>query len=244
MPTDDEKICQLIKASPVGSVDDVIAILRGLDNELDTDDGLKWFNLLYLKVTEGVRAKPPTVQWENGRWLDQLDVEFAKLYVAALSDWNNNRANVARAWQPLFQSRTRRGLKRLQFALAGINAHINHDLPVALVRTCKSLRITLRRDSKEHRDYQRVNAILEVAQEDAKRYIATGVIGLLDESLGDLDDHAAAWGVRKARETAWSNGELLWRLNRVPSLRDDFLVNLDRLVGLASRGLLVPALTA
>jgi len=78
-----------------------------------------------------------------------------------------------------------------------------------------------------------------VAQEDAKRYIATGIVGLVDQSLGDLDDSAANWGVRKARETAWSNGEILWRLSRVPALRDEFLLNLDRLVSLASRGRLV-----
>jgi hypothetical protein len=73
-----------------------------------------------------------------------------------------------------------------------------------------------------------------------RQYISTGIVGLLDEDLGRLDDRIANWGVRKARETAWSNSEILWRLNRVPVLPEDFLVNLDRLVSLSSRGLLVP----
>jgi hypothetical protein len=73
-----------------------------------------------------------------------------------------------------------------------------------------------------------------------RQYISTGIVGLLDEDLGRLDDRIANWGVRKARETAWSNSEILWRLNRVPVLQEDFLVNLDRLVSLSSRGLLVP----
>jgi len=75
--------------------------------------------------------------------------------------------------------------------------------------------------------------------EEAKRYIATGLVGVIDQSLVNLDDNAAQWSVRKARETAWSNGEILWRLNRTPALRNEFLTNIDRLVSLASRGLLV-----
>lgn len=240
MPANDRQLCQIIEAAPINSLDDVIAAMRGIDGALDNDDGLKWFNLLYLKVTEGVRRQPVAVQWENSHWLEQLDVNFAKLYFAALGDWPERRERVARAWQPLFAARRSAGIQRVQFALAGINAHINHDLPLALVQTCKALAIAPKRGSAEFRDYEKVNGILEAAQEDAKRFIATGIVGLIDQSLGDLDDNAANWGVRKARETAWSNGEILWRFNRAPLLRGEFLTNLDRLVGLASRGLLVP----
>jgi hypothetical protein len=116
----------------------------------------------------------------------------------------------------LFQARDRLGIKRVQFALAGINAHINHDLPVALVQTGKALRVVLKRGTAEFRDFERVNSILETVQEEAKRYIATGLVGVIDQSLVDLDDNAANWSVRKARETAWSKGEILWRLNRTP----------------------------
>jgi hypothetical protein len=112
-------------------------------------------------------------------------------------------------------------------------------LPVALVQTGKALRIVLKRGTAEFRDFERVNSILATVQEDAKRYIATGLVGVIEQSLGDLDDNAANWSVRKARETAWSNGEILWRLNRTPLLRNEFLTNIDRLVSLASRGLLV-----
>lgn len=240
MPANKEELAQLIAATAVASVDDVIAVLLNLDRELSNDDGLKWFNLLYLKVTEGVRNQSATIRWENAKWLERLDVIFANLYFAAITNWQNSRINVARSWSPLFESRDRRGIMRVQFAFAGINAHINHDLPIALVQTGKELRISLRRGTREFRDFEKVNSILEVAQEKAKQYIATGIVGLLDEDLGRLDDRIANWSVRKARETAWSNGEIFWRLNRAPVLREDFVVNLDRLVSLSSRGLLVP----
>ena len=239
MPIDGQGLVQLIRSSPIETIADVIRVLRGVDSELANDDGLKWFNLLYLKVSEAVGTPPQSVRWENGLWLEQLDVNFAKLYFAVLCDWQRNRDPVARAWLPLFQSRERQGIKRVQFALAGINAHINHDLPVALVQTGKALRIVLKRGTAEFRDFERVNSILETVMEEAKRDIATGLVGVIDQSLVNLDDNAANWSVRKGRETAWSNGEILWRLNGTPALSNEFLTNIDRLVSLASRGLLV-----
>ena len=58
--------------------------------------------------------------------------------------------------------------------------------------------------------------------DNAKQYSATGIVGLLDEDLGRRDDQIAIWSVRKARETAWSNREILWRLNPFAGLRNDF----------------------
>jgi hypothetical protein len=240
MPSADEKLAQIVHSPTINTVDDVTTVLRTLDSELGNDDGLKWFNLLYLKVTEGVRSQPQPIHWENAKWLERLDVQFAKLYFGAVADWFGNRSQVARSWLPLFESRNQREILRVQFAFAGVNAHINHDLPIALVQTGTEMRITPKRGTPEFRDFDKVNDVLEVAQEDAKRYIATGIVGLLDEDLGQVDDRIANWGVRKARETAWSNGEILWRLSRTPAVKDEFLVNLDRLVSLASRGFLVP----
>ena len=59
-------------------------------------------------------------------------------------------ADTPSAWVPLFAQRSRRGVAPLQFALAGMNAHINRDLPVALVTTCRELGLDLRDGSREH----------------------------------------------------------------------------------------------
>ena len=67
---------------------------------------------------------------------------------------------------------------------------------------------------------------------------ATGLVGWADEALGELDSVVAMWNVRRARAAAWVNGETLWALRDVPFAGGRFVVSLDRLVGLASRGLL------
>jgi hypothetical protein len=235
----DERLVQVIAASGVNSIEDVINVMQGLDNILQNSDGLKWFNLLYLRVTESVRNSPPAEGWENRQYVERLAVIFASLYFSAIASWQRDHNSVVRSWAPLFQSRQRRGVARVQFALAGMNAHINHDLPIALVQTSQEQDVVPRRGSPEHRDFERVNTILEAVTEQVKQFLATGIVGEIDQDLGRLDDMAALWSVRKARETAYTNGEISWQLRTLPTLSDAFLKNLDRLVALSSRGLLI-----
>ena len=61
-----------------------------------------------------------------------------------------------------------------------------------------------------------------------------------DRGIGRTDDAVAMWKVSRAREAAWVNGETLWALRGIPRLRADYALTLDRLVGLAGRGLLRP----
>ena len=56
-----------------------------------------------------------------------------------------------------------------------------------------------------------------------------------------IDDVVAMWDVSRARDAAWTNGLALWALRDEPTLASEFLLTLDRMVGFASRGLLVPA---
>ncbi len=49
------------------------------------------------------------------------------------------------------------------------------------------------------------------------------------------------WDVQRAREAAWANAEALWTLRADEGLRSEFVRALDRMVGFAGRGLLVPA---
>ena len=49
------------------------------------------------------------------------------------------------------------------------------------------------------------------------------------------------WDVARARDAAWTNGQALWAPRDEATLAAQFLVTLDRMVGFAGRGLLVPA---
>ena len=70
-------------------------------------------------------------------WLAQLDVQFARFYFSALESSLSGR-ETSSCWQVLFESRGQAAIARIQFAMAGINAHINHDLSEAITATCQA----------------------------------------------------------------------------------------------------------
>ena len=155
----------------------------------------------------------------------------------------NRRARPS-AWVPLFAQRSRRGLTPLQFALAGMNAHINRDLPVALVTTCRELGLDLREGSPAQADFKQVNVLLAEVEPGIKRLYLSGWLGFVDRVVHRfhrIDDIAAMWNVGRARDAAWTNARALWALRDEPELASELLATLDRMTGLAGRGLLIPA---
>ena len=223
---------------PAGSVDEVIQILTDINQILTNDDGLKWFNHLYLAVTTAVRDSLVKETFNDSPWLAQLDVVFANLYLDALGKGASAVSNAPSAWRPLFAARPDKGLAKIQFALAGMNAHINRDLPVAIVQIYQATGGAPDRGDRHYADYERVNGILEAVETQVKQAFTTGLIGAVDAAAGPLDDALAMWSVRAARDAAWTHAELLWNLRHLPILRDNFLKTLDNFTGFASRGLL------
>ena len=231
---------EVLAAKPPGRIVDVIARMRAIQAALPPADGVACFNALYLAVTEAVNEALRPGAFRDPRFVRWLDVAFANLFFEALRDLTLGTRPAPRAWRPLVERRGRRGIAALQFALAGMNAHINRDLPVALVETWRALGIAPRRPSPQYDDFTRLNDVLADTEERVKARFATGVLAHVDHALGEHDDVLALWNVRSAREAAWSNGETLWALPHAPGVRARFLDTLDGLVGFASRGLLRP----
>ena len=140
---------------------------------------------------------------------------FVNLYLDALRAWASAPAKAPKAWVPLFAARSTPRIAPIQFALAGMNAHINRDLPVAIVATWQELRLKLRDPSPEHDDYVKVNALLAQTEKKVKHWFDTGFVGIVDASLGSADDRIAMWNVERARDAAWVQGEALWALRGV-----------------------------
>lgn len=218
----------------------VAARMQALAESLPPQDGVRRFNELYLAVTlEVARAEAESAAFEDAPFMSRLDVIFADLYFAAVQDDGAGRS-VGRAWSPLFERRAAPGVAPLQFAIAGMNAHINHDLALALVATTKEFGIGLERGTSQHRDYLLVNGLLERVQDEIKERFTTGVIRDIDRAGGRVDDMFASWSVAHARDNAWTQAQTLDALAGSDFLRTQFLAALGRNVGFAGRALLVP----
>lgn len=236
----DAVLAQLEATNSMTSIGQVLQVMQNLDNALPATDGLKWFNLLYLDVTQAIYSPSPPIAWADEPWLTHLDIVFAQLYFDALRQSYTSPDTVPSAWQALFEVRHAQDVQRVQFALAGMNAHINHDLPLALVQTCEDLNITPARGSPEYHDYETVNGIIDAVEPKTIQFLANGIPGEVAQDLNVVGRVISNWNVVIARDTAWTNGELLWQVRDLPSARDSLMSVIDRLTGFAGRGLLVP----
>jgi hypothetical protein len=235
----DQALAGLVQGATPGTVDDVLALMRRIDNALAATDGLKWFNQLYMMVTARIDAAPPAGGWRNATWLMHLDVVFAARYFDALSRWLNGAPDVPRSWVALFESRFAPNIERVQFALAGMNAHINYDLSLALITANHSLGHWPGRAGAEHDDFERVNEILERVLPEALEFLAVGVLGQLAQDTGRIGRLLAIWNVRAARDLAWDQADHAHVLPDVA--RAAAVAAQDQITGVLGRSLLLTA---
>jgi hypothetical protein len=80
----DRELLAIAGGAAPETIDDVIQRMQGIDKLLKDNDGLKWFNRLYLLVTTEVKQNPSADVWNNASWLMRLDVLFARFNIAAI----------------------------------------------------------------------------------------------------------------------------------------------------------------
>ncbi len=229
----------ILAQTPVGSIEDVVARMASIDQALPPIDGISCFNKLYLEVTKNVLAGVGQATFADPRFLTALDVDFANLYFAALRAYDAGSPDTPRAWLPLFADRGDRTIAPIQFAIAGMNAHINRDLPVALVQTFTVLGVAPSDDGPQHADFETVNKVLATTEKQVKELYLDNLTRQIDMEFHGVDDVVAIWSVTAARDAAWTNGQVLWHLRDIGPVERAYVTTLDRTVGFASRGLLV-----
>ena len=204
---------------------------------LPPNDGVACFNRMYLDVTSQVNAELDNGFYADRAFMTELDVNFANLYFDAVNKSDDMKA-VPRAWRPLFERRADPGIEEIQFALAGMNAHINHDLPLAMVETCTDL-ATAPDIVPHHADYQKVDVLLDAAEEAIRRSFEDQCERTLDKRLAAVANFVCNWGINSARDLAWTNAQLLWAVRHDKLARELVLDSLTKTTELAGQMLLV-----
>jgi hypothetical protein len=220
------------------TVADVVARMRAIDDKEPAGDGAKVFNSVYLRVTVMMLDRLTVGgDFHDNAFVADLDVRFAAYWFAAYSASGDK----PRAWAPLFSARKHRGVLPIQFALAGINAHIEHDLPLAVIDTCTARRRTPNSPGV-HEDYEKVSELLATIEADIRRSFLAEVEQCVDNHLEPVAHLISSWDIDKARDFAWLNVETLWELQRLRPLFDAYASTLAGTVGMGSRLLLTPLL--
>ncbi|GAA0469365.1 hypothetical protein Ade02nite_32290 [Paractinoplanes deccanensis] len=204
------------------TIGDVIAMLVTMQEILDelppsrANNRVSAFNELYLKITR--RVDQALVDGVNSpEFLERLDVEFAKRYFDAIGLWNDDDEDTPDVWEVLFKRAGDVEMTRLTAAMLGVNAHINHDLALALIATWVD--VGAPEDDIIHPDYLLVNQIFYEEIPPLRRGFSDRWQMKLDKWVGPLDDWSQRMLVTVTRARAWDQARRLWLLRND---QDDF----------------------
>jgi Family of unknown function (DUF5995) len=226
----------------IRTIGDVIVRMRAIGDLLDPADGLGQFNAVYLRVTETIRDRLGGDFFNNPAFVEHFDVVFANRYFAAV-DADAAGQPVDPAWRPLFNSRLNPRIHAVQFVVAGMNAHINHDLPLATIDACGTTG-THPGAGTIADDYRKINDVLEEIEAPIRLSLLSDLPGEFDELVEPLVHLISSWSIVQAREAAWAQTQVLWILRAEPWLFDHSMIISSKAVGMTSHHLLTPLLPA
>jgi hypothetical protein len=120
-----------------------------------------------------------------------------------------------------------------------MNAHINHDLALALLATDAELKVVPTPASPEFVDYQAVNGLLDSVMPLALNMLASDTLGVLAQDTGKIGRLLAFWNICSARDLAWDFANHLRILDGIT--RNVALTAQDGLTGALGRAIFAAA---
>jgi hypothetical protein len=226
------------------SVDALLDRMRAdLSRLRERDDARRFFHATYLRTTEAVAAEIDRGGFADGPWLERWDLAFAGFYLDALAA-DLRGEPVSLPWRVAFDAaRDRPGLPPLRHVLFGINAHINYDLPQALLAVISPADF----DDPElvrgrEADHRHLDDVLQsrVSAEDAELG-AVSRVTLLDRLLRPANRAGTRRFLAEARAKVWRNAIVLDRARRAgPDRYGAALAELERISGARLADLAAP----
>lgn len=188
-------------ADPVDSV--VRSMQTRLDDLTPEQAYLRRFLGTYQRTTAAVGQALDDGLFEDPAWVGPWDVAFAELYLEAL-DACLSGAPPSRPWRLAFDAPPK--LPGLAHVLLGLNAHVNYDLPQALLAVISDADFVDRSlMASRRRDHERIDVVLSgrVAAEDDE--LGARGRSLTDRALQPLYRLSSKHFLREARAKVWHN---------------------------------------
>ena len=226
------------------SIEELLADMRAEDAALTAaGDARRFFHATYTRTTAAVAAEIARGGFADNDWVHRWDLVFADIYLAALAA---DRAGepIAGPWRVAFDTALHQpDLPPVRHVLYGMNAHINYDLPQALLRVIDEAGFDdeelLGRRLADHRHLDTV-LLSRIGAEDAE-LTAISRLTLLDRLIAPLNRAATARFLTESRAKVWRNARALDRARRAGGTEyAATLAELDRLCAARLRDLAAP----
>jgi hypothetical protein len=179
---------------------------------LGENDGIAAFTRLYHVITAHIGEMADRGEFRNGDFLVRLDIEFAERFFDAIRAYARDMNSTPRVWRVIFDNRSDPRIPAINFAIAGVNAHINFDLSCALVATWHHIPPDGDApDSAQFHDYRLVNDVFEAEMDPLREDLDS----LLSQGPdGAIWDRTANWMadlvIRFTRDLAWDEAKRVW----------------------------------
>ncbi len=175
--------------------------MQGRLDALPVGSSRRAFLGTYQRTTAAVGRAIEGGIFEDAEWVEEWDVVFAQLYLDA-HDAGLAGEPVPRPWRLAFHASPE--LHALRHVLLGVNAHVNFDLPQALlaVITIEEFDDPLLME-RRRRDHERIDGVLasRVAAEDNE--LGPGL--LVDRLLTPFNRLGTKRFLKEARRKVWHN---------------------------------------
>jgi hypothetical protein len=162
----------------------------------------------YMLMTGNVLAGINQREFCDSSWVDALLRHFVDYYFGALQAYETDPASAPPAWQLAYQAAANPHMDAMRKLLAGVNAHINYDLALAVVDLLRP-EWPLLPDSKRadrYADYCRINDIMGHtidAVQDEVLDPAMPVMVIIDSLMGRVDEFMVAELLVHWRDNVW-----------------------------------------
>lgn len=201
----------------------VLRMERQLAELEESGDPARFFLGTYLRTTRAIGEALQDGTFDDPAWVAELDVVFAGLYLDALEAHRRDPVTAPATWRRAFAVDP--SLSPEAHVLLGVHAHINVDLPQALIATMPPEDFLERaRCVARRRDHEKIDRVLaaRVSAEDVELEHSGGRRSPLDRLIAPVNRTAVRRFLREARRTVWANTAVLHRA------RDDGQACLER----------------
>ena len=221
----------------------IAAVVRRLQQRIDelpvTLAHRRSFAAAYRRTMIAVEEALDRARFEDPAWVERWDVTFADLFLEAHdSDRQGRTDDVPRPWRLAFAAPAT--LPAQRHVLLAMNAHVNYDLPQAL------LAVITDDDfgdpaiiGRRMRDHERFDAVLASRLSASDNHDKTR--GTIDRLRAPLDRRRAQRMLTEAREPVWHNTTSLQRARAASATRyRALLAELELLTAAKATELLAP----